>query len=276
MPSNDYRGFGQQSHNTLQGYDDVLYERSLPAEHPAIEEAQQYHCNSCHASCGDCHISQPSNVGGGLIDSHVFNEEPSMSRNCTACHGSRVKDEYYGAHEGILSDVHFRARMACNDCHTGDEMHGIGMEANHRYDGPANPDCASCHEDQVGIGSGIEQHEIHGTEILSCQSCHSTSYTNCTNCHVQRNEEDIPFFSVESHELDFRLGYNVLRSTERPHLYTPVRHVPIDAQSLEFYNVVFANFDQVPTWPMQRHTTSSALHRRPKAVHPATVMPMFS
>ncbi len=235
-------------HNTLAGYDDVLYERSLPEEHPAIEEAQQYHCNSCHATCGDCHVSQPSSVGGGLISGHTFNEEPSMSRNCTACHGSRVKDEYYGAHEGIMSDVHFRARMSCNDCHTGDEMHGMGMDASHRYDGPATPDCIACHEDQVGIGSGILQHELHGTEILSCQSCHSTSYTNCTNCHVEQSEEGIPFFSVESHELDFRIGRNALVSTDRPYLYTTVRHVPIDAQSLAFYDVEFANFDALPTW----------------------------
>jgi hypothetical protein len=245
-------------HNTLAGYDDVLYERSLPEAHPAIEEAQTYHCNECHATCGDCHISQPSNVGGGLLEGHEFVREPSMSRNCTACHGSRVKDEYYGAHEGILSDVHFRARMSCNDCHTADEMHGVGMTATHRYDGAPNPACESCHEDQVGIGSGIYQHELHGTEILSCQSCHSTSYTNCTNCHVERSENDVPFFSVESHELDFRLGYNVLRSADRPYMYTTVRHVPIDDESLSYYDVIFANFDAVPTWA---HATPHNIQR---------------
>jgi len=245
-------------HNTLAGYDNVLYERSFPEEHPAIEEAQQYHCNSCHATCGDCHVSQPGSVGGGLISGHTFNEEPSMSRNCTACHGSRVKDEYYGAHEEVLSDVHFRARMSCNDCHLADEMHGVSMDASHRYDGAPTPDCISCHEDQVGIGSGILQHELHGTEIMSCQSCHSTSYTNCTNCHVERSEDDIPFFSVESHELDFRLGYNVLRSADRPYLYTPVRHIPIDDESLAYYDVVFANFDLLPTWA---HATPHNIQR---------------
>lgn len=235
-------------HMTLAGYDEVLYDRSLPEHHPAIEEAEQYHCNECHATCGDCHISQPSNVGGGLLEGHTFVREPSMSRNCTGCHGSRVKDEYYGAHEDIPSDVHFRARMSCNDCHTGDEMHGIGIDANHRYDGPAEPACESCHEDQIGVGSGILQHELHGTETLSCQSCHSVSYTNCTNCHVQRTEDDIPFFSVESHELDFALGRNVLQGSDRPYEYVPVRHVPIDRESLSFYGVEFPNFDNRPTW----------------------------
>jgi hypothetical protein len=183
-----------------------------------------------------------------LLDSHTFVREPSMSRNCTACHGSRVKNEYYGLNEGISSDVHFRARMSCNDCHTGDEMHGVGMTAAHRYDGPANPSCESCHEDQVGIGSGILQHELHGTELVSCQTCHSTTYTNCTNCHVEQTDDSIPFFSVESHDLDFVIGRNVLRSNERPYKYTTLRHVPIDMDSFSFYALELANFDAVPTW----------------------------
>ena len=237
-------------HMTLTSYDELLYERTLPEDHPVIEEAQTYHCNSCHASCGDCHVSQPSSNGGGLLEGHVFVEEPSMSRNCTACHGSRVKDEYYGAHEGIASDVHFRARMSCADCHTADEMHGIGKEgATHRYDGEPDPSCESCHEDQIGVGSGILQHEVHGTEIMSCQTCHSTTYTNCTNCHLERSVDgDIPYYTVESHDLDFAIGYNAIRSNDRPYMYNPVRHVPVDIESFSFYGVVMDNFDAVPTW----------------------------
>jgi len=235
-------------HSTLAGYDTALYERSMPEDHPNIEEAEQYHCNSCHATCGDCHVSQPASVGGGLLEGHTFVEEPSMSRNCTACHGSRVKDEYYGAHEGLTSDVHFRARMSCNDCHTGDEMHGIGIDANHRYDGPAEPSCESCHLEQIGIGSGIYQHEVHGTEVMSCQTCHSVSYTNCTSCHVERSEDDIPFFTVASHELDFVIARNILRSNERPYDFTPVRHVPVDPYALLYYDVLLENFDARPTW----------------------------
>lgn len=242
-------------HFTLAGYDDVLYDRSLPDQHPAIEEAQQYHCNGCHASCGDCHISQPSNVDGGLLDGHAFVEEPSMSQNCTACHDSRVKDEYYGTHEDLTSDVHFRAWMACNDCHTGDEMHGVGIDANHRSDGAPNPACEECHIDQVGVGSDVLQHQLHGTEILSCHSCHSVSYTNC---HVERTDDDMPFSPVESHELDFRPGYNALRSSERPYMYTTVRHVPIDASSPSFYGVEFETFDNVPAWA---HATPHKIQR---------------
>ncbi|NJL93573.1 MAG: hypothetical protein HC915_07505 [Anaerolineae bacterium] len=236
-------------HFTLRGYDTAIYARSAPEHFPALEEMETYHCNDCHASCGDCHVSQPNSVGGGLVQGHVFYREPSMSQNCTACHGSRVKDEYYGAHEGIPSDVHFRARMACIDCHTGDVMHGVNVEADHRYDGTREPTCEDCHTAQVGAGSGILQHEIHGTESLSCQACHSVEYTNCTNCHVQRTEDDIPFFSVESHSLGFYLGRNPLRSAERPYEYVPLRHVPIDPDSFSFYGEnLLPNFSALPTW----------------------------
>lgn len=238
-------------HVTLAGYDQAVYSRSIEELHEDIEYVESYHCNDCHATCGDCHVSQPASVGGGLINGHEFNAESSMSRQCTACHGSRVKDDYYGNHEGVPSDVHFRARMSCVDCHDGDEMHGMGMagEAEHRYDGPENPSCESCHEDQIGVGSGILQHELHGTEIISCQGCHSTSYTNCTNCHLDQTDTGIPFYSVEAHELDFAIAKNSLRGSDRPYEYTTVRHVPVDINSFNFYgDNLMPNFDNRPTW----------------------------
>lgn len=252
-------------HMTLAGYDTAIYERSTPENHPILEEMESYHCDSCHATCGDCHVSQPRSVGGGLVDGHQFNREPSMSQNCTACHGSRVKDEYYGAHEGISSDIHFKQRMACNDCHSGDEMHGVNVDATHRYDGPAEPSCESCHTDQIGLDSGILQHEIHGTETMACQVCHSVSYTSCTNCHVERTEDDIAFFSVEDHSLGFYIGQNAIISNDRPYEYVTVRHVPIDRDSFSFYGEnLMSNFDTRPTWAyatphnIQRNTPQTA------------------
>jgi hypothetical protein len=236
-------------HTTLRGYDTVLHERSIPENHAALDEMQTYHCISCHTTCGDCHVSQPAYVGGGLLSGHAFVRTPPMTRTCTACHGTRVRDEYFGAHEGIPSDVHFRARMSCVDCHTSAEIHGIGIEADHRYDGPRLPTCESCHQDQVGVGSGIPEHEIHGTEILSCQACHSTSYTNCVNCHVARTEDDIPFFRVEDHFLAFYIGNNPIRSAYRPYRYVPLRHAPIDIESFSFYgDNLLPNFNARPTW----------------------------
>jgi hypothetical protein len=239
-------------HSTLRGYDTAIYERSIPEHHDTLEFMEVYHCNECHATCGDCHIAQPDSVGGGLLEGHAFVRQPPMSQTCTACHGSRVKNEYYGLNEGIPGDVHLRqARLACTDCHSGDQMHGMGEAegADHRYDGVREPQCEDCHADQIGVGSGILQHEIHGTEILSCQSCHSVAYTNCTNCHVDRTEDDIPYYKIEEHSVGFFLGRNPLRSAERPYRYVPVRHVPIDPESFSAYGEdLLPNFLNRPTW----------------------------
>jgi thiosulfate/3-mercaptopyruvate sulfurtransferase len=106
-------------HSNLEGYWTVLDPRRDPLDmeaHAAISEMFGNHCDSCHATCGECHVSQPALVGGGLIDGHLFNRTPSMTRNCTACHGSRVGTEYLGKHESLLADVHLReGRMSCVD-----------------------------------------------------------------------------------------------------------------------------------------------------------------
>ncbi|NLE52388.1 MAG: hypothetical protein GX613_13385 [Chloroflexi bacterium] len=239
-------------HYDLAGYDTALYERTVPENHPIIEEMQTYHCNDCHATCGDCHISQPDSVGGGLLEGHTFVRTPPMSRTCTACHGSRVKNEYYGLNEGYPGDVHLRqGRLACTDCHTGAELHGQDglSDAVHRYAGEQAPTCESCHEDQIGPDSGIPEHEIHGTELLSCQTCHSVAYTNCTNCHVDRSADDVPFYTVESHDMGFFIGQNAIRNNERPYKYVPVRHVPVDPNSFDYYGEdLLVNFLNRPTW----------------------------
>ena len=241
-------------HNTLAGYDTALYERSTPENHPALDEMQANHCTECHATCGDCHVSQPTSVGGGLVSGHDFEASPSMSRQCTACHGSRVKNEYYGANEGIPSDVHFRARMDCMECHTADAMHGMGAagEQTSRYDGSPDPGCLDCHDDiEMGedADSDIEMHTAHDEYDLACQVCHSTTYTNCVNCHVEQTDDGIPFYTVEEHYLGFYIGLNANRSEERPYEYVPVRHVPIDPDSFSFYGEdLLPNFDDRPTW----------------------------
>ncbi|MEZ4668575.1 MAG: hypothetical protein R3E39_11745 [Anaerolineae bacterium] len=238
-------------HNTLRGYDTALYARSAPEHYPALEEMESNHCASCHATCGDCHVSQPSAVGGGLLNGHDFVSTPSMSRNCTACHGSRIKNEYYGSNEDVPSDVHFRARMSCTDCHTANEMHGMeGASTDHRYDGAQQPTCESCHEDvQMGQDSEIREHEVHDEDRIACQVCHSTTYTNCVNCHVQKSVDGTPYFTVEENFLGFFIGINPNPTEERPYRYVPVRHVPIDRESFSYYgDDLLPNFDARPTW----------------------------
>ena len=235
-------------HADLGGYMTALLVRWDPEQVDVIEDVMENHCVNCHASCGQCHVSQPTSVGGGFIDGHEFKETPSMTRNCTGCHGSRVKDEYTGRNEGYPADVHLRSgRMACVDCHTNDEMHGVEVEGVNRYDGEPTPRCEECHE---GVLEETENayHLLHG-DSLSCQVCHSVSYKSCYNCHVQQNEEGTPFYEIDPSEMGFAIGLNPLQSEERPYKYVTLRHVPVATTSFEFYGEnLLVNFDSAPTW----------------------------
>lgn len=268
-------------HSTLAGYWTVLNARSAPEGHEALSTAFGNHCGSCHATCGECHVSQPKGVGGGLIAGHNFNETPSMTRNCTACHGSRVGNEFLGKHEGIMADVHFRqGRMSCVDCHSGAEMHGAGDACeqchagpesgaapppDHRYDGVQSPRCESCHASVTIKGSGNAMHDQHGGD-LSCQVCHSVAYTSCDGCHVAVSETTgNPFYTTGGSYMTFLIGRNVRKSFDRPYDYVPVRHVPIAEDNFDYYgDDLLPNFNALPTWAyttphnVQRQTPQNA------------------
>jgi hypothetical protein len=252
-------------HNDLTGYWGALDARTGGADHAALEEMFGNHCDSCHTSCGDCHVVQPASVGGGFISGHVFNREPSMTRNCTACHGSRVGNEYLGKNEEVKADIHFRqGRMQCIDCHTGQEMHGYPQDCDtchtapedgqvmppeNRYDGIASPSCESCHAAVTVGNDGIEMHDLHAGE-LSCQVCHSVSYSNCDGCHVAVSETTgNPYFATEGTYLGFYIGKNTLKSFDRPYEYVTVRHVPVAPTSFQYYgDNLLPEFDAAPTW----------------------------
>ncbi len=252
-------------HTNLAGYHKVLDARSAPQDHEALETMFGNHCSSCHASCGECHVSQPNLVGGGLIDGHMFNETPSMTRNCTACHGSRIGNEYLGKHEGLKPDVHFRqGRMTCVECHSSHEMHGqpaqceechTGPEASsippadHRYSGVQQPRCETCHVNVALGDDGITMHETHSGD-LSCQVCHSIEYKNCDGCHVAISETTgNPFYATDGDYLHFVIGKNPLKSYDRPYDYVTLRHVPVAHDSYEYYGEdLLKNFDALPTW----------------------------
>ena len=252
-------------HANLTGYWTVLETRSLPENHLQLEEMFGNHCSNCHASCGDCHIAQPASVGGGLFDGHVFVRTPPMTRSCTACHGSRVGNEYLGKNEGYPGDVHFReGRMNCVDCHDNHELHGQPADcqqchtsptemdltpADHRYAGLQSPTCESCHQSAVLAQDNIKMHTIHGAD-LSCQVCHSITYSSCDGCHVAISEKTgAAYFETDGTYATFLIGLNTQRSYTRPYQYVPVRHVPSAADSFTFYGEnLLPNFNALPTW----------------------------
>ena len=243
-------------HSTQQGYWTSLNTRSgeTPENHPALEEMFGNHCATCHTTCGECHVSQPKNVGGGFFTGHVFETTPPMTRSCTACHGSRVGNEFLGKNEGISGDVHFReARMNCVKCHEGADLHGTATDAAtaevNRFAGMESPKCIDCHAEAAPGGDNNPMHQVHDDK-LSCQVCHSVTYTSCDGCHVSVSETSgNPFFETEATYQTFLIGRNPIQSDERPYAYVPVRHVPVKENAYEFYGKnLLPEFNSLPTW----------------------------
>ncbi len=249
------------------GYDTIMGARlgDAPESHAAWDLAKANHCSSCHTTCGQCHVSQPTSVGGGLISGHQFKSIQAFTRTCSGCHGSRVNAEYIGQNEGYPADVHWtKAGMACFKCHTGEALHGMTGEKTERYDGAPLPSCLDCHPDAAAGQGSVIQHNLHG-EKLACQVCHSVANKSCYSCHVQTTDEGTPFFKIEPSVMTFKIGLNPKQSEERPWNYVVLRHAPVDPDSFAFYGEnVLANYSALPTWKyatphnIQRNTPQTA------------------
>jgi thiosulfate/3-mercaptopyruvate sulfurtransferase len=205
-------------------------------------------------------------VGGGFFNAHLFEKTPPMTRSCTACHGSRVGNEYLGKNEGYPGDVHFRqGRMNCVDCHDKNALHGTQADctschtapedaaamppADHRYMGTQSPSCESCHPQAAAGLDDVEMHLQHGAD-LSCQVCHSITYTSCDGCHVAISESSgKPFYETQGTYFTFLIGRNTQKTYSRPYDYVPVRHIPVDPESYAYYgDNLLPGFSLLPTW----------------------------
>ena len=92
-------------------------------------------------------------------------------------------------------------------------------------------------------------HQEHGND-LSCQVCHSITYTSCDSCHVAISDKTgNPFFETQATYFTFLIGRNPDPTYDRPYTYVPVRHIPVDPQSNDFYGEnLLPNFNALPTW----------------------------
>jgi len=237
-------------HTTLSGFTSALEARGGNLEEGSpLAEAFENHCQECHTTCGQCHVSRPDEVGGGLVSGHEFEGTPKMKDNCVACHGSRVGDEFLGENEGVLMDIHRKKGMQCTSCH-GEELHGSAEIAEDRYHTVTTISCddAGCHEDVWTNTEDNPQHEQHLTD-LACQVCHSVDYKNCYSCHVSIDEEGLASRTSEPSVMDFKIGLNPIRSAERYYKYVLLRHVPTCADGFEYYGEnLLPDFDAQPTW----------------------------
>ncbi|MBW2020657.1 MAG: hypothetical protein JRI58_11315 [Deltaproteobacteria bacterium] len=221
------------------------------AVHSKVDAARESHCNACHSSCGQCHISRPESVEGGLLDGHLFQKRPPMQEVCTACHGSRIGKEYLGEIEGVPPDIHKQKYFKCDKCHKADEMHGDGKDYANRYDVENGPKCLDCHKDIYDAKSeNAKNHWIHKDQV-SCHVCHSMPYNNCTSCHVGKDKQGLKFYKIKGSFIDFKIGINPLRTEKRPERFVTVRHIPVDQGTFKFYvKNGLTNFDKLPTWKL--------------------------
>ena len=228
-------------------------------------------CQSCHATCGDCHVSKPPYstnpiVLGGLQAGHRFAKRPPMELTCAGCHGGRVAAEYTGAYEGFPADVHYtKVKLACADCHTGAQLHGVGGEtATTRFRVSSRPKCTDCHPGAAAGQSRSRPHNVHSGK-LSCQTCHGGIGKSCVNCHAGSGSTSLPALKI---------GRNL--RPELPFTTTLLRHVPTTRDMIDRVTGLehtLVNFDRVPTWKTAtphniqrvtaRSSTCAACHNNP-------------
>jgi thiosulfate/3-mercaptopyruvate sulfurtransferase len=254
-------------HTTLKPYQTMMEARAADTPHVRgqLALAREASCQSCHASCGQCHISRPTSVGGGLLNAHLIQKTPPPQQTCTACHGSRIQKEYFGENEGVKADIHRLRRMQCQDCHKGDEMHGTGAAYEHRYKVENAPLCIDCHKDILAANApNLETHKTHQANT-DCEVCHAQAYKNCSSCHIAKNEKGVAFFKTKESWLDFKIGLNPAPDKRHPEQFVVVRHVPVDHESFDFYaKGALTRFDRLPTWKfatphnIQRKTPQNA------------------
>ncbi|MBU1747920.1 MAG: cytochrome c3 family protein [Chloroflexi bacterium] len=237
-------------HQNLTGYHTMLTARGADFSDPRVETAFDNHCNTCHTTCGQCHVSRPNFTFGGLIADHKVKEIASMKDTCMACHGARVSNEYQGKNEGVEGSVHWlQEGMACFDCHQTSDYHGDGTEYAHRYDGAPGVNCLDCHSEVAPGQTTIEEHTIHAGKV-ACNVCHvSGEYKSCYNCHVGVDEKGIPYYKTDESKLTFKIGRNPYKSEDRPWDYVLVRHIPVTPDIFDFYgDDLLPTFENVSTW----------------------------
>lgn len=207
-------------------------------------------CNSCHASCGDCHVKVPV-IGGlniGLIKGHQFVRRDE-GKTCALCHGGRVYPEFTGEYGGT-PDVHYQKGMICVDCHNLSESHGDGTVQTGRKEIKDRPTCQKCHPaGSEKSDKAREAHGVHGA-TLSCAACHSSGdYRNCTNCHEGKGATSSPGFILGLNPRDMKT-------------VTTLRIIPTVRNTFAEAGVKMEKFDALPNyWDTSPHNIKKRTDR---------------
>lgn len=251
-------------HYTLAPFEKTILKRAGKcARADKLKNAMDRHCNTCHSSCGQCHVSRPDYVDGGFLGGHMFKKNPPMDTTCASCHGGRVHGDFTGAEEDQEADVHYDSEeMECMDCHTGLEMHAAADGLDTRYQLKERPDCIDCHDDVVSDDPKTKAHAQHKDKV-ACQVCHSQATKNCFSCHTGTDKKGLPYFKCEKSEFMFKIGLNNSKTKERPYEFVVLRHPPTNPQVFEFYSKCpLKEFTALPTW--KTDTPHNILRKTPQ------------
>lgn len=253
----------------------------------------QANCASCHTTCGQCHVSRPASAAGGfpLINgassAHLFRRTPDMTEQCSACHGSRVGDDFTGAIAGNEPDVHQEAGDNCVTCHTAAELHGdnqhAGAHYTSRYQVATMPRCEDCHQSDVVVSTSTGCDRCHGdfsgdpvvpAQLVNhahhavgsgatCSHCHRPTVPSttppkmqCQVCHAQpyRNCTNCHNLTPAGGEyqmdpavVQFKIALNP-EAARSEYDVAVVRHVPVDPQTFAEWGLGLPSYTSEPTW----------------------------
>ena len=224
-------------HYTTAGQRHGVLARFSPEEGKAFEEKVfPRACQSCHASCGDCHVKGPaiSGISIGLIKGHQFVKRDE-GRTCAFCHGGRVYPEFIGEYGGS-ADVHYQKGMVCVDCHKKAEFHGDGTAYTSRHQLKGKPACADCHKPGTEKAARAKTAHAQHAGRLGCAACHSaTPYRNCYDCHLGKGATAKP-------------GFILGRSPRDKKTITTLRVIPTVRDTFAPAGLGMANYDSLPNY----------------------------
>jgi hypothetical protein len=222
-------------HYTAQGmFDKVSRRLSKKEEKVFAEKVFGQSCKSCHASCGDCHVSSPSRDGisAGFLKGHRFVKRDE-EKTCGVCHGGRVYSEYTGKY-GRKPDVHFQKGMACIDCHKKEHLHGKDLTG--EKVGKSKPQCIDCH--QIGKEAKVTARLAHAKhqKNVTCYACHSQgAYINCYDCHIGKGSL-------------LKSGLILGADPQEKNVLTTLRAIPVTRETFQATGMKMENFDSVPDY----------------------------
>ncbi len=221
-------------------------------------------CSSCHVTCGQCHVSRPTVVGGGFAGdarggNHKFIRKPSETYNCTACHSSTIGTDWNGVLPGNQPDVHNQFGLTCRDCHNED-FHGNGVadaDITSRYATPDLPSCYTpCHANDADDNL---YHRLHWANqgparALSCFVCHAQSYNNFDESYAGDHSR-----AYEDLKIGLNPDYQHPGKPNNQEKWITVRHVPVSRNAFADWGIpTLPHFDDVETY---RYTSPHNIQR---------------